>query len=123
MGAPPDTEFFAALLKEAIGGSMLGVHVGDEIDVLIRRFGKPKPSDIGPNLLRYRRVQFLHNDQGTIGCLYVEVPDEMVLELDKLLPDAPELVPTPDPKLWVAKIGRAQIHVDPGTRRVVSFSV
>ena len=57
-----------------------------------------QPSAFGhwpPNLLRYRQVQFLHNDQGATGCLYVEVPDEIVLELDKLLSDAPELAPTP----------------------------
>jgi len=50
---------------------------------------------LAPNLLRYRQVQFLHNDQGAIGCLYVEVPDEIVLELDRLLSDAPEFAPTP----------------------------
>jgi hypothetical protein len=120
--ATADKDIYLQLLEEAIRGSMFGIRLGD-VDTRRSRRGEPKDDHVYPNIEQRHPVELHYDDDGVIGLIYVEIPDDLIFGLDDAVPDAPPLVPTPDPHLSTTQVGAARIDVDPRTRRIRSFSV
>ncbi len=122
LGESMDAELYKQLLREAIGGTILGVSLEESAQSIEQKLGPFSANERGPSLLQKGPVQFLLGTHDRVGAIYVEIPDGISVPFGAEFNASP-VQPSEDLSLVQARIGAARLDVDRKTGLILSFAV
>jgi hypothetical protein len=113
---------FEALLNESVGGTVMGIRIGDTLDSVRRRLGPPDSEGRVGKFVVYGIVELSIGDEDEIQMIYAEVPCGMTLH-SPLAIEQSSWRPSPDPDVLTADIGKTHLVMDRSTGALLSFAV